>query len=381
MSPSSYFNHKIHVAYSAWEQWEFRNSWWRLYAQDRRWTPPYYPALRRALNTAQNSHLARMAFGMVHVDAIRRRQRRSVEQLRQPPTPMVTALEVALAAAVAVVDPRRHDRTAHLSLLHVFNDRETLRFFLNSVGELVRDYGRFRFLTPTGLSPHLGSGMLQDRWNLWPPLHTPYNPPYLPELLSDVMNPVETRRLYHLSAHADDGTVAADATVKLVPLAPQRLAGDLLPLLAAACENRLGFPPPDAAEAAFLLRWLGEKTLSGRLALVDGDPAGFVLLQPDLAPRLRRANGGRSLLWRLWWQVVKGRPAHNGRLLFGAVLPKFRRRGIGRRLLQQTVATARARGWETVTVGPLPEEATAVALLSQFGARPRQTYAIYEYLF
>lgn len=381
MSPSSYFNHKIHVAYSAWEQWEFRRSWWRLYAQDSRWTPPYYPTLRRALNTAKNSHLARMAFGMVHVDAIRRRQRQGVEQLRQPPTPMVTALEVALAAAVAVVDPRRHDRTAYLSLLHVLNDRETLRFFLDSVGERVRDYGRFRLLAPTGLSPHLGSGVLQDRWSLWPPLHTPYNPPYLPELLSDVMNPVETRRLYHLSAHADDGTAAADAAVKLVPLAPQRLAGDLLPLLAAACENRLGFPLPDAAEAAFLLRWLGEKTLSGRLALVDGDPVGFVLLQPDLAPRLRRANGGRSLLWRLWWQMVKRRETRNGRLLFGAVLPEFRRRGIGRRLLQQTVATARACGWETITVGPLREDATAVALLSQFGARPRQTYAIYEYLF
>lgn len=377
-----YFNHKIHVAHTGWERWEFINSWRRLYGSDTRWTPPYYPALRRALNAETNSHLARMKHGLVYVDAIRRGQRRGLEQLADPPTPMALALEVSLAAAAVMIDPRRRDRSAYLALAHVVNDQETFGVFLDGVSDLMREYGCNRLLGFTGLSPHLGSGVLQDQWSQFPPLHTPYNPPYLPDLLANEMKTVETSRLYHLPVSQSTNKQITDirhAPAQLTPLDPQRLAGDLLPLLAAACENRLGFAPPDAEEAAFLLRWARVGPLHGWLALVDGTPAGFVLLQADLAARLRRADGGRSVLRRFWWLVANRLPAANGRILFGGVLPAYRRRGIGRQLLQQ--ALAGAQGWQTVTVGPLWEGATAVSLLSQFDAQPLQTYALYEYGF
>jgi ribosomal protein S18 acetylase RimI-like enzyme len=116
----------------------------------------------------------------------------------------------------------------------------------------------------------------------------------------------------------------------------------LLPLLAAACDRGLGFPPPDAAEATFLLRWLG-RSVSGWLVEDKGQPVGFVLVQPDEGARLRQAGGAKAWGWRLWWWLNKGQRVENGRLLFAAVLPEARGQGFGRQLLQQALHTAQSR--------------------------------------
>lgn len=113
--------------------------------------------------------------------------------------------------------------------------------------------------------------------------------------------------------------------------------------LAAACPPWAGFAAPDAEEAAFLLRWLGHWPLCGWLAHVREEPVGFVLLQPDLSPHLRRSRGGRTLLGRFWLTWLNRRPARRGRLLYGAVLPRWQGQGIGRQPLHQTLLTARER--------------------------------------
>ena len=190
------------------------------------------------------------------------------------------------------------------------------------------------------------------------------------------MQPLGNRRcLYHLPV---PGSVPplVDTPAELVPLEPTRLAGELRPLLVAACENEMGFAPPDNAEATFMLRWLGIAPLTGWLAQVEGRPAGFVLVQPDLAPLLHRSRGGRGRLWRSWFTLAKGWRMRQGRLLLGAVLPEYRRQGIGRQLLQQVLTAAGAHDWEQVSVGPLLEESAAALLLQRFGARPRQTYLL-----
>jgi GNAT superfamily N-acetyltransferase len=88
-----------------------------------------------------------------------------------------------------------------------------------------------------------------------------------------------------------------------------------------------------------------------------------------------------------------GRPVAAGRLLFGGVLPAWRGRGVGAALWGWALAAARARGWRTLTIGPLwsprrvsrvpaadPEPLAAAFLLAR-GALPRQTYHLYEWSF
>lgn len=387
----SYFNYHTQtfdaLAASGWERREFVHAWWQIYAGDRRWTPPNYRALGWALNPAHNPHLARLRPTLVYVDALQRTG--LVDPLgsgqAQPQTmPLPSLFEKTIAAAVLLRDPRARDirgrnKTAYLALFQTANDSEGVERLLDYAQEKAAAEGYSRLLLPTGLSPHLGTGMQQDHWDLWPPLHTPTNPPYVPDLFDDWLHPVQTTRLFHAAVPpelADPPTGPA----RLIPFEPQWLAADLLPLLVAATEPTAAlFPAPDAKEARFLLRWLGVKTLIGRLAEVDGEPVGFVLLQPDDAGRMRRANGGRPLRWRAWLVATWRRPVRQGRLLFGGVLPEWRGRGIGRQLWHMALLVAHKQEWKTVTIGPVDETSAAGAFLGHQDAIQQQSYSLLEH--
>lgn len=373
-----YFNHRAHIATSNWQRRSFLSAWWRIGARDSHWVPPYYPALKRALTSQTNDYLAAMRPIFVHTEALARDFNPYAANPQQQTFVTPVSFEIPLAAT-AVLQPRGAGATAYLGLLQCGNDRQSLEHLLEKLVEPLRANGRRRLLGPTGLSPHLGTGVLQDHWDQIPPWHTPYHPPYLAELLDGVLHPLERSRLYHLAVDAPLPPVPAAA--EIIPLEPARLATDLLPLLVAACEPHKHFPLPDASEAAFLLRWLDAGTLRGWLALVDGETAGFVLLQPDFADAMRRAGGGRRLWQRVWLALLENRAVRRGRLLYGAVLPPWRGRGIGRQLLYQALLTAQEQGWHTLTIGPLPERATAVSFLKRQGAHPHQSYRLYEWTF
>ena len=373
----SYFNYRLLPTGSRWERRAFAHDWWRILAGDKRWVPPYYPQLRWSLNPVQNEHLACLKPEYVRIEALPQRQDANRDDADQGGF-VPGSLEITVAVGLILRDERRHDGNAYLSLPHVVNDEESLERLLDYVAEMLAMTGCGRLIAPTGLSPHLGSGWLLNHWDLLPPAHTPYNPPYLPELIDRFMQPLGKQRcLYYLSVPGSVPSLV-DTPAELVPLEPTRLAGELRPLLAAACENEYGFAPPDNAEATFMLRWLGIAPFAGWLAQVDDRPVGFALVQSDLAPLLYRTRGGRGRLRRLWFTLAKGWRTHRGRLLLGAVLPEYRRQGIGRQLLQQVLAAAGAHGWEQVTVGPLTQESPADLLLQGFGAQPQQMYQLYE---
>lgn len=375
MSPG-YFNHRQYLAESWWDRRRFVSNWWRIYAADPYWVPLYHPRLQQAVEPARNQHLARLRPHFIHLEALPKRERGAFAS----PGFYAVSIEEPVAAAVILADPRRRDRTAYLALLHCVNDTGTFERLINYAAELLQMQRYRKLIGPTGLSPHLGSGLLQDSWNQLPPLHTPYNPPYLPELANITLKTRSQARLYYLPSPPGPPQPAS-SPAKLVPLEPARLAADLLPLLQAACPPWLDFAPPDAKEAAFLLRWLEPWPLFGWLAQVDSLPVGFVLLQPDLSARLRRAKGGRNPLWRLWLRRAAARPAGAGRILFGAVLPDWRGQGIGRQLLHQALAAARQQKWHGLSIGPLPAPISAVQFLIHHGAQPQQTYLLYQHEF
>ena len=310
-------------------------------ARDPRWTEPHRPSLRRELRD-EGTHL-------VYVDA-----------LPQDPTFRGSSLESAVAAAVIRPDPLKRDM-GYLSFLHTVNDRDTLSVLLESLTEHLRPHGIRTLIGPTHLFPHLGSGVLTSHWHLTPPLYTPYNPPYLSELCQSLMRPVETSQLYHLST---DVQLRNDSPATLSPLEPKRLAEDLLPLLQVASAHPT-FSPPDVEEAERMVTWLLTSPLYGWLAEVDCQPVGFALVQADL-PEERR-----GLAW------FRKQEAKSGRLLFLGVLPEFRRRGIGRHLLSQSLTMGLGRGWNTLSTGPLPRKTGR--LLEMWGAKASQNYTLYRY--
>jgi GNAT superfamily N-acetyltransferase len=314
----------------------------------------------------------------LYLEAVPQARRHSGRDRTIDPVSMMSGaltMERIMATAVALVDPRRTDRTAYLALLHCANDPESLARLLDALIEKLRPHRCERLVGPVGLSPHLGRGLLQDAWNAMPPLHTPYAPPYLLELFERSMRPLARQLLYRVDVPQQPLEPAGSA--QIIPLEPARLATDLLPLLAAACPAT-DFPPPDAEEAAFLMHWLRPWPLYGRLAHVGEEPVGFVLLQPDLAPLLKRFKGGRRWLRRLLLAWASRRGLQEGGLLFGGVLPAWRGQGIGHQLWQQALTIARDRGWQRLAIGPLPTRAPARAFLERQGASPTRSYLLYQ---
>jgi GNAT superfamily N-acetyltransferase len=390
-----YFNYSLHAPPAAnasfWQRRAFVHAWWAIAQEDERWTPPRYGALRRELDPRRNDHLARLDAALLRVEAL---YRTGVRRSRtdQQEIPLTSVLERPLAAAVALIDPRRAGRAAHLGLLQLADDREAFNRLYYHLVETLTEAHIHRVVGPVGLSPYLSRGALVDSWDAWPPQHTPNNPPYLPEMLERRGRVGQVGRLYEVVVAEE-----AAGTAALQPGAVQafdmgRLAGELLPLLIAAVDDGGGFAPPDALEAAYLLRTIGPGAFGG-LAERDGAPVGFVWLAPDAAGRLRAARGGRPLWGRAALALAGGRPVCAGRLLFGGVLPAWRGRGVGSALWAWAVAEARARGWRTLTVGPIwsPRRASrvpaadtqpaAAAFLLARGAVARQTYQLYEWSF
>jgi GNAT superfamily N-acetyltransferase len=388
-----YFNYTLHAPTAAgasfWERRAFVNAWWAIGREDERWTPPRYDPFRHELDPRRNNHLARLDAALIRVEAL---YRTGVRRARtdQQEIPLTSVLERPLAAALALLDPRRRDGVAHLALLKLADDAEAFNRLYYHLVEALAEAEIHRIVGPVGLSPHLSRGALVDAWNAWPPQHTPTNPPYLPEILERRGRVAQVGRLYEVAVvEGSKGEAASLGAIQ--PFDVGRLAGDLLPLLAVATDDG-GFPPPDAAEAAYLLRLIGAGAVGG-LAQVDGAPAGFVLLAPDQAGRLRAARGGRAWWGRAALALGGGRPATAGRLLFGGVRPAWRGRGVGSALWGWALAEARARGWRSLTVGPVwsPRRTgrvpaadlppAAAAFLSARGAVARQTYHLYEWSF
>jgi GNAT superfamily N-acetyltransferase len=203
----------------------------------------------------------------------------------------------------------------------------------------------------------------------------------VPDVLQTSLEAIHTTQLYQIALTASAPSTSAlpvSGPAQLVPLDPARLAGDLLPLLAASLSSDALFPAPDADEAAFLLAWWGRYPLVGWLALRDGAPVGFVLVQPDLARLMRWAKGGRPL-WRRNWLAWRRRVSRGraGCILAAGVLPAWRGQGIGDQLWRQTLAYAAAQGWQSLTFGPLEPESEAARFLSARGATAQQRYALY----
>jgi GNAT superfamily N-acetyltransferase len=378
----SYFNYRDTLAESRREKGAFVANWWRIYADDPRWVPPYFPLLKRELETRFNPHLARLQPLYLYTTAVQRRggtRERDPGAWMQRGVDFQPFLDMSVAAGIVLRDPRRKDGTGYLVLLRSINDGESLEHLLETCAVESRRRGLRRLIGPVDISPHLNSGVLVDCWDRLPPFNTPYNPPYLPDLLRGMLNPVGKSRLYHLESQAPKAPPDRPAQAELSRIDPECLGTEYLPLFAAACPPMAGIMPPDREEAGFLIRWLKPWSPQAWLAQVNGQAAGFALFGPDLAPRFKQSKGGRSLARRAWLKLTTGRPADHGRLYFAGVLPERRGQGIGSLLLNRVLQSAEELGWQSISAGPLPENSEGAAFLSHRGAQPVQTYHLFQW--
>lgn len=283
--------------------------------------------------------------------------------------------EEPVAAAVLQCAPDRQE-TAYLAMLHCVNDEETLDRLLATTLDTAFDRGCTRVVGPTGPVPSWASGALINAFDALPPGQTPYNPPYLADLLRTSMTVCLESALLHVPV---SDCLDAQGPALLAPLDLTTLDDDLLSLLDMALSPHCLAPGVASDELRLLLKWLAVSPLTGWQAQIDGVPVGLALVQPDLAPLMRRTRGGRTLPWRWYAAWAKHRPALRGRLLLGAVSPPWRRQGIGRQLLAQVLRHATVAGWRELVCGPYVTPSAAVEFFLRAGAVERQRYELFEW--
>ncbi len=368
-----YFNYITHWPGGRWGWWEWRRAWWRFYQADRRWSPPDYATFGQ-LTAPTHPHWQAVRQQPITLEALTRRAAKNDALGMQPALSAFS--ESTVAAALVQVDPSEEE-TAYLALLRCANDEETLERLLDAALQWAGEQGCTQLVGPTGLLPAWQSGALLDHFHMTPPLHTPYNPPYLPDILATTMTPSCHTALYRWPTPADSPLPTGPAV--LTTLDPLRLTGDCLHLLNEGLNPEGAWPRLDAAAAALFVQMLAPYPTAGWVATVDEEPVGLALVQPDLAEVMRRAGGGRSWPGRAYAAWAKGRPAVAGRLLLAAVTPAWRGQGIGEQLWRQIAAHAIAAGWKTISAGPFAADSAGAAFLTAHGATPAQRYTTYTW--
>ncbi|MCS6827452.1 MAG: GNAT family N-acetyltransferase [Caldilinea sp.] len=369
----AYFNYVTHWPADWWGRRAFSAAWWKIYADDPRWSPPHIAAWNFLVCGGAAYH-RRVTARLLYMEALPRRARAPGAFPSQPAI-AGAVFEEPVAAAIVLCEPSAQG-TLYLSMLHCVNDEETLDRLLEAALEYGAEMNCTRLVGPVDIVPGWNDGALINCFHLSPPLHTPYNPPYLADLLGARMTSSYQTVLLHLPVNAPPEPDDGPATLR--PASPAELTGALSPLLAAALAPHSGTTPLTADAAELLVRWISFHPTAGWIALIEKEPVGCIYVQPDLASLLQRFHGGRPLWLRPFLPLTRRWRTPRGRLLFGGVDPARRRRGVGRQLLRQALRFAAAAGWRTLVCGPFVASSPAVTCLQRAGAQIEQRYELFE---
>ena len=133
MEPT-YYNFYTQIVANWWDRQRFVAHWWRFYKNDPFWVLPYYPLLKQCLNPNRTPHLARLKPFPLYIEALARYPRIKDPQLLT----WGYNFEKPVAMAMALIDPRRQDRAAYLTLLRVANSSNCLERLLEAVADPLR---------------------------------------------------------------------------------------------------------------------------------------------------------------------------------------------------------------------------------------------------
>lgn len=367
MPMDGYFNFHRYEAHDWLARRSFLARWWRVNARDRRWPPPDYRACHRALVSRSEPALARFSPVLLTLEAMPRLTRSGgLAGVSLPPA----ADEQCVGIVVLLRDDRGPAPVTHLALLAMANDAEVAE---RLVGAAYEAHPGGILIGPSSLTPRLAGGVLLDHFHQEPPLHSPYNPPYLAEVIGGTLDAVAFERMWFLDCAAAAQSPHRTQSPRVQEFAVERLVGDLQPLVAASwvAEGEA----PDAAEIDLALRLWHASPLLGWCAL-DGDQVvAYVVAQADVGRYMRRIQGGRTLRGRAWQALRTPGAASAGRVLLGGVLPAARRRGVASALIGAVAEYGLRVGWRTMAIGPVVEGGEAAAFLEAIGAAPRQRYA------
>lgn len=300
----------------------------------------------------------------------------------------------------AILDPEHHrihgERCAYFGFFESIQDPAVARALLDAVVEWARLRGATRVRGP--LNPNLNEecGLLVEGFHLPNAVMMPHNPTWYPDLVESALfrkakdlvafdirvadSPAERlQRLRGVVRRRFPG-------LSLQPITRRNLRQQLPALTRVyndAWERNWSAIPMSPDEIRFLADRLEPLLLDGLvwLALSNQEPAGLLLMVPDINPALRPLRGRLltpailpALPTLLGWR----RP-HRFRLIALGVTPPHRRRGLEAWMFAEGIEAAQSHGFSECEASWVLEDNLPVhQLAAQFQGRITRRYRIYD---
>ncbi|MET9550063.1 GNAT family N-acetyltransferase [Streptomyces sp. NPDC006627] len=303
---------------------------------------------------------------------------------------------------VAAVDNpayNAHHGTRHgfFGLFECADDPDAAQALLDAAAAWLRERDHDRMIGPVNFTTNDECGVLTDGFEQPPAVLMPYNPRHHPALLTasglkpamELLAWEMPLALHHhpRAVRLADHVARVVKNLRLRPIDFRDFAAEtarLRTLYSAAWQDNWGFSPPSAAEfdaLAKLLRRVARPELL-LIAEVDGNPVGFTLVLPDIAPALRAARGRLhtcGLPIGLVRYLHTARHVTRVRVVAVGVRREYRVRGLDTLLNVELSRTAWQLGYRTAELSwTLAHNHAANRTLAAFGAQVSKRYALYE---
>ncbi len=272
---------------------------------------------------------------------------------------------------------------------------EITRKLLDRVRSAVREWGLKYFLGPANPSSNYAFGVLLKGFDSPPRLMMPYNPPRYDELLRmaglaaakdllafEIDRNMNVERIRRIAVRIESRYGVRIRTLNMADF-DQEIAV-LHDIYNDIWEENWGFSPMSADEFRHMaaeLKPLVDPDMVF-IAEIDGKPAAFSLVVPDIFEALRHLNGRIMNPWALLkllfytkvWPRLKGM-----RILALGVRKRYRNLGLGTSFYSRVFDTAISKGYVSAEASwVLEDNRQMVSALEVMGAKPYKRYRIYS---
>ena len=306
----------------------------------------------------------------------------------------------AIGRIAAILDPeheRQHgERCAYFGFFECVDDEPVARRLLDAASAWARDRGAVRMRGP--LNPNINEecGVLVDGFHLPNAVMMPHNPPWYPRLIESA-GFAKAKDLVGFDIQVADGP--ADRLSRIRDVVRRRFPGLLLkpvtrrnlrPLLPAlthvynaSWERNWSAVPMSPEEITFLAERLEPLLVDGLvwIAEANGEPAGLLLMVPDINPALRPLRGrlASPAILRALPTLLGWRRPERFRLIALGVTPPHRRRGLEGWMFAEGLAAAQRHGFvECEASWVLEDNLPVQQLAAQFRGRITRRYRLYD---
>ena len=351
---------------------------YRVHRDDRLWIPPLRMERAQAFSPRHNDFFKTADVGLF------------IAQLDGSDVGRISAQLDPLLAQAGMAG------TGHFGCISAIDNADVFAALVQAAGDFLRARGVRRMLGPFSMSIKEETGLLVQGFETPPMLMMGHDPAYAGAHLERLGFSKEKDMHAYIADLSNPLSKSGGAMLRRTPSRNVVLRGlnfsdyeneirTLVDIFNDSWSGNWGFVPMTQAETSTLgkhLRLLLDKRLV-RFAEVDGQPAGFIVVLPNINEAIRDLRGNLlplgwiKLLWRLKIQGLTSarvplmgvRRSVSGTML-GAAIPMH--------LIASVWEPAREMGIRQVELSWILEDNLAMRhILDKFGARPYKTYRIY----